>query len=585
MMRTLPMRFFEQAGLLSDRILFAARQSNGWETMTWSDAQIQVEHAMRALREAGIEPGDRVLLLAENRPEWAIFDLAIMAVGALVVPAYTTHTVHDLQYILQLTTPTAAFVSSAELTDRVLAANVEADTLKQLWSAEPEGIEKPRWHTQVSGWRDILNSGKSDSHDPDIPYAAKPDDPCCLIFTSGTGGHPKAAILTHRSIGSNVDAAAHILRTHGFGADDRFLSFLPLAHAYEHTAGLHLPISLGAEVWYCDSTDKLQTYLGEVRPTLATAVPRLYDLLYSRIQGQVRTSSGLKSKLFHSAVSIGLKKLDQAPLTLLERLIDPVLDRLVRQKVRARFGGRLRFFISGGAPLNPDVGRFFTSLGLGILQGYGQTEASPLISVNTPDANKLHTVGKPFPGVDIRVADDGELVVRGDLVMQGYWNDPLATEAVLRDGWLHTGDLARIDEDGFIEIIGRKKDLLITSGGDNIAPAKLEALLTLQDEIDQAVVIGDRRPWLSAILVPAAQLLETTTSSEQCIAALEHALKRVNDRLGPTEKIRKFIVHQIPFSTDNGLLTPTQKVRRQFVIDALRVEIDQLYRGHPSSES
>ena len=231
------------------------------------------------------------------------------------------------------------------------------------------------------------------------------------------------------------------------------------------------------------------------------------------------------------------------------------------------------------------MGRFFTSLGLGILQGYGQTEASPLISVNTPDANKLDTVGKPFPGVDIRVADDGELVVRGDLVMQGYWNDPLATEAVLRDGWLHTGDLARIDEDGFIEIIGRKKDLLITSGGDNIAPAKLEALLTLQDEIDQAVVIGDRRPWLSAILVPAAQLLETTTSSEQCIAALEHALKRVNDRLGPTEKIRKFIVHQIPFSTDNGLLTPTQKVRRQFVIDALRVEIDQLYRGNPSSES
>lgn len=584
-MRTLPQRFFEQAESLGHRTAFATRHPTGWKTISWSDARTQVEYAIRALHQAGIAPGDRVLLLSENRPEWAIFDLAIMSIGALVVPAYTTHTVSDLQHILTLTTPRAAFVSSAELTDRVLAANVEADTLTSLWCAQPEQVTKPTWHTQVLDWEVIWHPDTGDIVKPPTHHAAQPDDPCCLIFTSGTGGQPKAAILTHRSIGSNVDAAAHILRQHGFGIDDRFLSFLPLAHAYEHTAGLHLPISLGAAVWYCDATDKLQAYLGEVRPTLATAVPRLYDLLYARIQSQVRNARGLRPKLFHAAVAIGLKKLDQTPLTVFEQLIDPVLERLVRHKVRARFGGRLRFFISGGAPLNPDVGRFFTSLGLGILQGYGQTEASPLISVNTPDANRLHTVGKPFPGVDIRLTDDGELLVRGALVMQGYWNDPIATQAVLRDGWLHTGDLAQIDAQGFIEIIGRKKDLLITSGGENIAPAKLEALLTLQDEIDQAVVIGDRRPWLSAILVPAPQLREPDISSEQCSAALERALKRVNDRLGPTEKIRKFIVHVTPFSADNGLLTPTQKVRRQFVIDACQAEIEQLYRSNPSSKS
>lgn len=577
-MRTLPERFFDQVAQRKAEVAFAVRSPDGWHTLTWATAQAQVEQAIVALRMAGIGPGDRVLLLSENRPEWAVFDLAIMAVGALVVPAYVTHTVGDLQHILTLTTPSAAFSSSAELTDRVLSANAELDTLKQLWCERPGTLTTPSRHCQVAAWDAIWSLEISTSTESPTPSSATLDDPCCLIFTSGTGGDPKAAILTHRSIGSNVDAAAAILRAHGFGAHDRFLSFLPLAHAYEHTAGLHLPITLGAQVWYCDATDKLQSYLTEVRPTLATAVPRLYDLLYTRIQSQVRQARGLKPRLFRAAVSIGLKRLDGGSLTVLEQLVDLLLDRVVRAKVRARFGGRIRYFISGGAPLNPEVGRFFASLGVGILQGYGQTEASPLISVNTPDANKLHTVGKPFPGVDVTLAEDGELLVRGDLVMQGYWNNPEATEATLKNGWLHTGDLARVDADGFLEIIGRKKDLLITSGGENIAPAKLEALLTLQEEIDQAIVIGDRRPWLSAILVPAAALLEPQVSPAQRADAIEQAVRRVNQLLGPSEKIRKYVLHLTPFSPENGLLTPTQKVRRHAVIEVLHTEIDALYR-------
>lgn len=576
-MQTLPERFFEQAKQRAHDTVFAVRGPEGWHQQSWSSAQTQVEQVIFALRAAGIGPGDRVLLLSENRPEWAIFDIAIMAVGALVVPAYVTHTVGDLQHILRLTSPCAAFVSSAELTTRILAADTDTATLKQLWCAETPNAAG---HDPLTTWETLWSLDVSKPAESIALHPATIDDPCCLIFTSGTGGDPKAAMLTHRSIGANVDAAVAILTRHGFGAHDRFLSFLPLAHAYEHTAGLHLPISLGAEVWYCETTEKLQSYLTEVRPTLATAVPRLYDLLYTRIQSQVRQARGLKARLFQAAVSIGLKRLDGHPLTLIERSLDPLLDRLVRAKLRARFGGRIRYFISGGAPLNPEVGRFFTSLGIGILQGYGQTEASPLISVNTPEANKLHTVGKPLPGVDVRVAEDGELLVRGDCVMRGYWNDPAATAAALREDWLHTGDLAHLDTEGFIEIIGRKKDLLITSGGDNIAPAKIEATLTVQEEIEQAVVIGDRRPWLSAVIVPAPALLEPGVLPVQRTEAIEQAIKRANQRLAPTEKIRKFIVHTTPFSPENGLLTPTQKVRRQRVIEALQTDIDQLYRPH-----
>ena len=475
-MSTLTARFFEQAARYGDKTCFASRDADGWTEISWTTASQRVHSAMIGLRRAGIEPGDRVMILAENCPEWAIYDLAVMGIGALVVPAYVTHTTTDLSHIFNLVTPKALIASSQELTDRALSAGLDASSLTHVWSRTPDDLISPLTKTiTLLPWTDLLDN---DTAQAEELYPAANTDTCCLIFTSGTSGLAKAAELSHRSIGANVDAAVAILNRFQFGENDRFLSFLPLAHAYEHTAGLHMPISMGSEIWFCESPEKLQQYLPEVRPTVATAVPRLYDLLYGRINGQLKNAPPIKQWMFNETLRLGKKKITEEPLSFVENLLDKVLDQLVRKKVRARFGGRIRYFISGGAALNPVVGEFFTALGVGIIQGYGQTEASPLISVNRPDRIKLDSVGQTFDGVDIKLADDGELLVRGDLIMNGYWEDPKATAETIIDGWLHTGDLASVDPSEFIRIIGRKKDLIVTSGGENIAPSKIESMLS-----------------------------------------------------------------------------------------------------------
>lgn len=555
-------RFFKQAGKYGPRTVFAHRDASGWVTRSWDEVACEVRSVMAGLRDAGIMPGDRVLLLSENRPEWAVFDLAIMGVGALVVPAYTTHTTRDLAHILELVSPRAAIASSDELARRLIESAGGYQGLERLWVEAPSGLPAM---TGLGGWSELFEVDGTDSQ---VEPSAD-DSTCCLIFTSGTSGLAKAAMLTHRSIGANVDGALTILNRHDFGQGDRFLSFLPLAHAYEHTAGLHMPIALGAEIWFCESTEKLQQYLPEVRPTLATAVPRLYDLLYSRIQGQLKSAPQSKRWLFGKTLELGKKRCRGQKLSLLESVLDRLLDRLVRSKVRARFGGRIRHFISGGAPLNPEVGEFFTALGVGIIQGYGQTEASPLISVNHPGRVKIDTVGLPLEGLEVRLADDGELLVKGDCVMVGYWEDPEATAAAIVDGWLLTGDLASIDDDGFIRIIGRKKDLIVTTGGDNVSPSKIETLLCSEPEIEQAVVFGDGRAWLGAVLVPGADVAGSTMVSD--------AVSRVNLRLNPSERVRKFLIQDEPCTTDNGLLTPTQKVKRGEVIERHRDAIGMIY--------
>jgi len=573
-MTSLTGRFFAQAERRPGVTCFASRDQSGWNELSWFDAGTKVRAVMSGLRAAGVKPGDRVLLLAENRPEWAIFDLAIMGIGALVVPAYVTHTRADLCHIFDLVTPNVLIASSPELTRRGLDAATDYRGLDLVWSEFPETLASNPPGPSVRGWGDLLG------HEPNDAglYEAAEDDTCCLIFTSGTSGLPKAAMLTHQSIGANVDDALEILQRFDFGEKDRFLSFLPLAHAYEHTAGLHMPISMGAEIWFCDSTEKLQQYLPEVSPTVATAVPRLYDLLHARINGQLKSASAAKKWLFKETLRLGKKRIDNEPLNLFESVLDRLLDRMVREKVRQRFGGKIRFFISGGAPLNPEIGEFFTSLGVGIIQGYGQTEASPLISVNSPDWIKLHTVGRKFDQVEIKFADDGELLVKGPCVMKGYWEDAQATAGTIIDGWLHTGDLATMDEDGFLQIVGRKKDLIVTSGGDNIAPSKLEMLLCSQPEVEQAVVFGDGRPWLGAVLIPSADLIDSCAGNDdQLVLELNNALKRANSDLNQSERMRKFVIQSDPCSIENGLLTPTQKVRRGQVLKNHEKAIAALY--------
>ncbi|MBM3572377.1 MAG: long-chain fatty acid--CoA ligase, partial [Alphaproteobacteria bacterium] len=416
------------------------------------------------------------------------------------------------------------------------------------------------------------------------------DDIACLIYTSGTGGNPKGVMLSHRAILTNCLGAEHVIQRLGLG-ENVFLSFLPLSHSYEHTAGQFFPISIGAQIYYAEGAEGLSTNFLEAKPTIVAAVPRLYEVLHGRIVKGVERAPPFKRKLFHKALEIGTKRYhDLASLTLSERLLDIVLERLVRAKVRERFGGRLKAFVSGGAPLNVEIGVFFTALGLRILQGYGQTEASPVISCTPPDKVKIHMVGPPLTGVEVKIADDGEILVRGDLLMNGYWGEREATADTLKDGWLHTGDIGRLDEDGFLQITDRKKDIIVNSGGDNVSPARVEGFLTLQPEIGQAMVFGDKRPHLVALIVPDAEWLKTWAAAQNQTAdlaqlagdtalhaALADVVKRVNEGLSQIERVRHFMIAPEPFTTDNGQMTPTLKIRRHKIKAVYGPKLEALY--------
>ncbi|HET7882827.1 MAG TPA: AMP-binding protein, partial [Acetobacteraceae bacterium] len=391
-----------------------------------------------------------------------------------------------------------------------------------------------------------------------LEAAAIPQDAlACLIYTSGTGGAPKGVMLPHRSILSNCRGAFELLRPLRL-SDETYLSYLPTSHSYEHTVGTFFLPSIGTEIVYSRGVEHLAADLLTVRPTILTAVPRVLEVIRARVLAQVARQPKWQQALFSLALAIGTKRIDGGRLGLVEHLLDTPLDRLVRAKVRSRFGGRLKAAMSGGARLEPEVGRFFLALGLKVMQGYGQTEAGPVVSANPPDGIRIDTVGRGLQGVDIGIAEDGEIVVRGDLVMDGYWGLPEATAAVIRDGWLHTGDVGTLDQDGYLRITDRKKDMIVLSGGENVSPAKVEGMLMSEPEIAQAVVAGDGRSSLTALVVPA-------DGYDDVAAAL--AITRVNHRLSVTERIRRHAV-VAPFTVQNGLLTPTQKIRRMLVIRA-----------------
>jgi long-chain acyl-CoA synthetase len=386
----------------------------------------------------------------------------------------------------------------------------------------------------------------------------------CLIYTSGTGGAPKGVMLPHRAMLSNRAGVAEIAdRLHFDG--ECYLSFLPLSHSYEHTVGGFLLPSLGVEVVYSRGADRLAAEFQEIRPAIVTAVPRLFEVLRARMEAGVEKEGGWKAKLFRRALELGLRRLDGPPLGLFEKLQDVACEKLVRKKVRERFGGRLVALVSGGARLDPDLSGFFLALGLPVIQGYGQTEAGPVISVNLPWDNRRETVGRPLPGVEARIAEDGELCVRGGLVMDGYWNQPEATARAIVDGWLHTGDVAEI-EAGRIRITDRKRDFIKTLGGDMVSPAKLEALLMAEPEIAQAVVAGEGRPAIVALVVPA----------DGMEAKVGDAVARVNRKLSTIERIRHTAIVP-PFTVENGMLTPTMKVKRRVVLDAHGATVEALY--------
>lgn len=581
--------FFAEATRQGDRPFLWTKHAGAYRALNWREARQQVADLAKGLRALGIGRGDRVVLVAENRPEWVIADFAIMAAGGITVPAYTTHTIDDYRHVMTNCAATAVIVSTAALARRVLPAAAQSPSVAAAVTIEPPDVDVPTRITPRS-WQAVRELGAaSPSKVEDWVRTIGRDDVACLIYTSGTGGAPKGVMTTHGNILANCRSCFGLLKKLGLG-HEIFLSFLPLSHSYEHTAGMMFPISLGAEIYFAEGAETLAANLVEARPTIMTAVPRLYEAFHQRILRAVEREGGLKAKLFFKTLALGRKRYEQPNgLGFAERIVDVVLDILVRRKFRARFGGRLKAMVSGGAALNPEIGRFFLALGLRLLQGYGQTEAAPVISANPPDRIKIDTVGLPVVGVEIGFADDGEILVRGDNVMKGYWNDAEATARALVNGWLHTGDVGRLDNEGFLVITDRKKDFIKTSGGDMVAPARIEGCLTLQSEIGQAMVAGDRQSYLVAVLVPSQHLIDESTRRNRAAAdtpladrpdvreALAAAVTRANVSLAPFERIRRFLVANEPFTTANRQMTPTLKIRRHVIRQAYGEALSALY--------
>ena len=569
--------FFENAASLGEKKLLFNKSKGKWTGKNWREVADSVRRLAGALVAAGIKPRDRVLICAENRPEWAIADLAVMSIGAIVVPAYTTNTEDDHVYIMEHSGALVAITSGGLLASRVAFAASRVQHMRMLITMDPDTSFPDIGGRTVHRWQDLLAKTEPLA-DIDSRIAAQDiDDTCCFVYTSGTGGRPKGVMLTHRSIQACINASIEILSEGGVEENQRFLSLLPLSHSYEHTAGMHLPMQTKSEVWYCESAEQIGANLQEVSPSLMTAVPRLYDVLHERIMRSIRTKGGFSETLFIETIRLGRKRLEGRTLLPHEFFLDLLLEKLIRQKIQARLGGKLKYFISGGAALNPEIGTFFMALGVKLLQGYGQTEASPVISANRPGKIKIETVGPPVAGVEVRFADDGEILVRGDLLMKGYWRDDHSTAATVRDGWLYTGDLGTCDDDGYITITGRKKEIIVNSGGENIVPSRVEALLTIEPEIEQALVDGDRRPWLAAVIVPSAEARAAAASDEALKLLIAETVERANSRLSQIERVRQFIIADENFTTENSQLTATLKVRRHVVKAQYQDRLAALY--------
>ncbi|MGB3711347.1 MAG: long-chain fatty acid--CoA ligase [Erythrobacter sp.] len=585
--------FFKRADEKGDALFLGRKEDGEWRTQSWAEVACQVCLIAESLRHLGLGNGDRVALVSENRPEWCIADLAIMAAGCVTVPTYTTNTRRDHAHILDNSGARAVIVSNEKLLAPLVAAiggtgNVDhVIGIEDLHRQQSPGFDYHAWDDMIAG--DEASARKA--VEARIASISR-DDLACLIYTSGTGGAPRGVRQHHGAILCNVAGAAEIL-IEDFGiADERFLSFLPLSHAYEHTGGQYLPMAVGAEIFYSEGLEKLASNIEEVRPTLMVVVPRLFEVLRTRIMKQVAKQGGVANSMMEAALRIqehskeGKKRLRDRPLDLL-------IGRTLRPKIRERFGGRMKAMVSGGAPLNPEVGNFFEAMGLTMLQGYGQTEAGPVMSCNRPAAGlKMDTVGPPMRGVEIRIADDGEILCRGELVMHGYWQNEAETRRTIKNGWLHTGDIGHLDKRGRIVITDRKKDMIVNDKGDNVAPQKIEGMLTLQPEIAQAMVSGDQRPYVVGLIVPDAEwsLEWARENGEQFDMArlqdlpafrkaVRKAIDRTNADLSVVEKVRQFTFADEPFGIENEEMTPSMKIRRHKIRDRYQDRIDGLYRG------
>jgi len=581
-MRTLQDLFFHVVGSFPPRkVLLRIRAGRGFREITVKEFERAVRELAQRLLAWGIRPGDRVALFSENRPEWHIVDFACQLVGAVDVPLYATLPAPHVRYIVQDSGARLLIVSGKERARVALEAASGLDV-------KVVGID-PDLAPGLQCLEDLPLPSKRKQQE--LPVVGE-EDLATLIYTSGTTGEPKGVMLTHRNLISQVLAVRPLFP---ITDKDVSMSFLPLSHSYERTVD-YVFLQYGVQINYVESIEKVPMQLTEIRPTIMVSVPRLYERSYIKILSKIQQEGGAKRRLFAWALAVG-RKVKEAEwrgekASAFARGQYAVAKARIFSKVLERLGGRLRFTVSGGAPLSREVGEFFDIVGLPILQGYGLTESSPVISVNLLEANRIGSAGRPLPAVEVRIAEDGEILARGPNIMKGYWNKPEATaEAIDKDGFLHTGDVGYIDADGFLFITDRKKDIIVTSGGKNVAPQPIEGKLGATAYIAQAVVIGDRYPYLTALIVPNFENLETYFAdkgikglskeemaqhpdTEKLVA---EAVEKVNAELASHERIRRFALLSREFSLEEGELTPTMKVRRRVVAERYHDLIEGMY--------
>ena len=551
-------RKYEEKDSEQNRPLLNWLKNEKKNIFTWKQVQNNILILSQYLRKI-LSKGDRCVLLSENRPEWLIADIAIMNAGGVTVPLFTTYSEKDYEYIIKDCKPKICIVSNS----------IQFEKIKRLISKDTFILSFENFNEEIINLQSVLENDikeiifTSDNYNKEI----KRKDLACIIYTSGTTGNPKGVMLSHGGILSNCEGAQEILDSIVKNDKPVFLTWLPLSHSYEHTVQ-YVQISLGAIIYYAESLEKLLPNMLIAKPTIMTAVPRFYQNLYNKISINFSKQKGLKKKLIENTIKLGTKKLNKERFNFKEKIINFFCEILVRKKIKNQFGGKLKAFVSGGGALDQKIGEFLNSIGLPTLQGYGLTETSPVVSCNIPGKIKIETVGPPFKTNKVKIAKDGEILVKGENVMLGYWNMEKETNDIIKDGWLHTGDIGEISKDGNLKITDRKKEIIVNLGGDNISPSKIENLLCLNEKIKQSFVYGDKKNYLVALIV---------SEMEQNKKEIENYLENMNKTLSLVEKVKKFKLIKEEFTIENGMLTPTLKLKRKKILEKYKFDLEKLY--------
>ena len=597
--KTIPDLYFHLAevfGPKSNHGIFRQKIDGKYEDISYATFKEETETFAFGLASLGVKREDKVAIISENRPEWMYTDMAILGLGAVDVPLYPISTSDSIEFILKNSESVGIVVSNQFHMNKVLKIRESVKSLKFIIVMNDIDIAE---YKDVYLMKNIQKMGveyRNDNpkHFNDNIKLARENDLCTLIYTSGTTGEPKGVMLTHKNIISNVNAVHEIIE---ISETDVFLSFLPLCHILERMAGYYTALSSGAQIAFAESIEKVATNLIEVKPTVMTAVPRLFERIYSKIRKGVDASPEKKQKIFNWAISIGTEyqqaKKNERGVPVGLTLKHKLADKLVYSKIREKTGGRLRFFISGGAALARELGEFFEAVGILILEGYGLTESSPVIAVNRPYNYKFGTVGQTMPGVEVKIAPDGEILAYGPNIMQGYYKNKKETDETIKNGWLHTGDIGVFDAEGFLMITDRKKSLFKTTTGKYIAPTPIENLFLGSKYIDQFIIIGDRRMFITALIVPDFEALKEyadahritykdpmeLTQMKQIYEMLENDLGQFQRKLAGYEKVRKFTILEKPFTIEGGEMTPSMKLKRKVIEERYSNLIEEMYEG------